>query len=195
MRYIANSSGYLQEVSFGADITCGGTACTEYTGDVPTGYTSLEIWYCQEGEKLYRWKIVDGQLTLDSSTTAPTESPICVIESGKRSGYNYRTWSDGTKECWCTATTTKNITNGTGIDGIVASTASVYGVYPSGMFTSPPACKMELLGITSGTTNYNGWFYTYAAGTAEKTPQMRVARMGTAISNVTVAFSVYAIGK
>lgn len=73
MRYIANSSGYLQQVSFGADITCGGTNCTEYTGAVPPGYKSLDEWYCQEGEKLYRWKITGGQLAQDSGAAPPSE--------------------------------------------------------------------------------------------------------------------------
>lgn len=71
MRYIADSSGYLKEVAFGCQLTCSGNTCTEYTGSVPSGYTSLEDWYVKESEKLYRWKIVSGNLTLDSSATAP----------------------------------------------------------------------------------------------------------------------------
>lgn len=196
MRYIANASGYLREVSFGADITCGGTDCTEYTGAVPTGYTSLENWYCQEGEKLYRWKIVDGQLTMDSAAAAPAESmPPVVCEAGTSGVYSYRKWSDGTKECWCTATSTKNISSNSGITGLVISTSSVYGSYPSGLFSAPPACKMELLGIVAGGTEYNGWLYTVKTGTAAKTPEMKIARIGSAISSVTVTFSIYAIGK
>lgn len=73
MRYIANANGYLQEVSFGADIACEGNTCTEYTGAVPTGYDSLEAWYLAESDKLYRWQIIDGALTLDSSAVAPAE--------------------------------------------------------------------------------------------------------------------------
>lgn len=73
MRYIADSSGYVKEVSFGADIVCGGQECTEYAGAVPSGYASLEAWYIAEVEKLYRWKIVSGNLTLDSAAVAPVE--------------------------------------------------------------------------------------------------------------------------
>ena len=196
MRYIANSDGYLQQVSFGADIACNGKTCTEYTGEVPEGYKSLEEWYQAEAEKLCRWKIASGQLTLDSSAVVPVESmPPVVCEAGTSGVYSYRKWSDGTKECWCTATATRNITATVGIDGIVAATAAIYGSYPSGLFTEPPACKVELLGLTSGTTEYNGWLYTVSSGTAARTPQMKVARLGTAISSVTVKFSVYAIGK
>lgn len=196
MRYIANSNGYLQEVSFGADIACGGTNCTEYTGTVPAGYTSLEDWYCQEGEKLYRWKITSGQLTMDSAAAAPAESmPPVVCEAGTSGVYSYRKWSDGTTECWCTASATRAISGSSGISGLVISTANIYGSYPAGLFSAPPACKIELQGITSGTTEYNGWLYTVASGTATRTPQMKIARIGTAITSATVTFSIYAIGK
>lgn len=73
MRYIADTDGYVKQVSFGADIACGDQECTEYTGSVPTGYASLEAWFCSEVEKLYRWKIVDGNLALDSAAAAPEE--------------------------------------------------------------------------------------------------------------------------
>lgn len=71
MRYIVDESGYLKEVSFGAVIACGGQSCTAYTGSVPDGYSSLADWYCQENDKLYRWMIVDGELTLDDSAAEP----------------------------------------------------------------------------------------------------------------------------
>lgn len=82
MRYIADSSGYLLEVSFGAEITCDDQSCVEYTGSVPTDYASLEAWYVAECEKLYRWKIVSGDLTLDSSATAPTDNFVTPVEKG-----------------------------------------------------------------------------------------------------------------
>ena len=81
MRYIADSSGYVKEVSFGADIACAGQSCTEYKGGVPAGYASLEAWYCSEVEKLYRWKIVSGNLTLDSSAVAPSERSNRAVAS------------------------------------------------------------------------------------------------------------------
>lgn len=71
MRYIVNSAGYLQEVSFGADILCNGHGCTEYTGGVPDNYPSLVDWFTLECDKLHRWKIVDGELTLDPDAPEP----------------------------------------------------------------------------------------------------------------------------
>lgn len=77
MRYIADSNGYLLEVSFGAEIVCNDTKCTEYTGDVPEGYSSLANWFAAEGERLYCWYLVDGQLTLDPDAAAPA---VAVVE-------------------------------------------------------------------------------------------------------------------
>lgn len=74
MRYIADANGYLKEVSFGATIECNDTGCTEYTGGVPSGYDSLVEWFVAEADKLYRWKIVNGELTLDSTATAPADA-------------------------------------------------------------------------------------------------------------------------
>lgn len=71
MRYITDSRGYLKEVSFGADIYCNGLRCTEYTGDVPAGYSSLAGWFTAECDKLHRWYILEGQLTLDESAADP----------------------------------------------------------------------------------------------------------------------------
>lgn len=84
MRYIANTNGYLQQVSFGADIACNNQTCTEYAGGVPEGYKSLEEWYQAEAEKLYRWKITSGQLTLDSSAAVPADTayPPFLIQTG-----------------------------------------------------------------------------------------------------------------
>lgn len=71
MHYIVNANNYIVTVTFGGDVECDWGGCTEYTGSVPTGYTSLEDWYADEAEKLYRWKIVNGKLTLDSGATPP----------------------------------------------------------------------------------------------------------------------------
>lgn len=87
MRYIVNSDGYLMQVSFGADIACDGQNCTEYTGTVPDGYDSLEDWYSQESEKLYRWKISSGNLTLDSSATAPVDTDSLAALEAKLQNY------------------------------------------------------------------------------------------------------------
>lgn len=73
MRYITNADGYISAVSFGGEIECADGICTEYTGRVPTGYISLVDWYADECEKLYRWKVVDGQLTIDGEAEEPAQ--------------------------------------------------------------------------------------------------------------------------
>lgn len=75
MRYIANDRGYLQEVSFGAMIYCNDRGCTGYTGGVPEGYDSLADWFTQEADKLHRWHIVEGELTLDEDAPEPEAEP------------------------------------------------------------------------------------------------------------------------
>lgn len=88
MRYITKDDGRIAAISFGADVECEEGYCTEYEGTVPTGYTSLDAWYAAEMDKLYRWKIVNGQLTMDTTATEPAyewEHPPMLV------GVEYRT--------------------------------------------------------------------------------------------------------
>ena len=66
MRYILKD-GYIDEISFGATIECKNRTCTEYTGTIPTGYTSLEEWAIGEEGKLNAWKLTDGNLVFDNA--------------------------------------------------------------------------------------------------------------------------------
>lgn len=67
MRYIL-IDGYIDEIVFGASsIECKGKVSTEYTGTIPTGYTSLQAWAVGEEGKLNAWKIVDGNLVFDNA--------------------------------------------------------------------------------------------------------------------------------
>lgn len=79
MRYIVDSAGHVKNISFGGLITCGGVNCAEYTGAVPAGYNSLEGWFLAECEQLYRWRIVNGNLSLDSEAEAPAPDAKYVI--------------------------------------------------------------------------------------------------------------------
>ena len=143
MRYITDTDGYVKEVSWGADISCGGQDCTDYTGTVPTGYTSLEDWYTKEGDKLYRWKIVDGELTLDSSATAPTDKlPAAdyVVEQGTSGIWTFRKWNSGLAEVWLTnhQTLTNCPLNGSLMGGYYAQMNNPpFGNFPV-TFTSTP---------------------------------------------------------
>lgn len=75
MRYTLTGTGYVQSVSFGADVTCDGATCMEYTGPVPSGYSDLLDWFTREGEHLYRWRVDGGILLLDSSVAEPELPP------------------------------------------------------------------------------------------------------------------------
>lgn len=101
MRIITDSDGRVLDVSFGALISCGGQDGTDYTGTVPTGYTSLEDWFIKEADKLYRWTVVDGELTLDSSAVAPVDLPVAdyIVEQGTSGIWTYEKWNSGKAVC------------------------------------------------------------------------------------------------
>ena len=125
MRYITDAEGYIKEISFGAMIECDGVICVEYVGSIPLGYETIEDWYMAEMDTLYRWKIPDGNLTLDESATAPEKewvNPPMFPGVAYRTAERYKgkpvyryLWEIGTK------TFTGNATYGvplpSGIDG------------------------------------------------------------------------------
>ena len=71
MRYILNSEGYVETVSFANPIVCNGS-CTEYTGTTPTGYSSLLEW--SENAVIQAYKITNGNLTHDPNKEAELET-------------------------------------------------------------------------------------------------------------------------
>lgn len=79
MRYILDSEGYIHSVSC-SHIECDNTG-TEYTGSVPEGYDSLEIWATTANIRAY--KIVNGNLTYDANRAAALEAEWAECGSGK----------------------------------------------------------------------------------------------------------------
>lgn len=73
MRYVVDENNRVKAISFGTTMEYNDCVCVEYTGMVPSGWNSLEAWYFDEGNKLWRWQIIDGELTLDESAVAPEE--------------------------------------------------------------------------------------------------------------------------
>ena len=61
MRYILDDEEYISSVYFG----CYGVNCTEYTGEIPEGYESLEEWV--ENANIRAYKMVDGNLVYDAA--------------------------------------------------------------------------------------------------------------------------------
>lgn len=60
MRYILTDDGYIDEISFGNPLECKNKNCIEYTGSIPTGYTSLEEW--SENANIQAYKVENGNL-------------------------------------------------------------------------------------------------------------------------------------
>jgi hypothetical protein len=73
MRYILDSNSYVTAISFGTTMEYNDCVCVEYTGMVPSGWSSLEDWYFDEGDKLWRWQILGGDLVMNATATAPAE--------------------------------------------------------------------------------------------------------------------------
>lgn len=73
MRYVVDENNYVKAISFGTIMEYNECVCVEYAGSVPSGWNDLEAWYFDEGNKLWRWQIVDGELVMDESATAPQE--------------------------------------------------------------------------------------------------------------------------
>ncbi len=69
LRYILNKDGYLCHCSIGGFILCDLGECTEYNGEIPDGYETLEQWYDTQinEKKLNAWKVVDGNFIFDEN--------------------------------------------------------------------------------------------------------------------------------
>lgn len=188
MRYIVDSDGYLLSVSFGAQIECGGVNCTEYTGAVPDGYDSLEDWYTQECEKLYRWMIVSGNLTLDSSAIVAEERPIVdrVVERGEKDGWTYRIWASGDQECWFSGKTESLDTSSFRVHSGFYYT-SIGLTFPLA-FASPPAVVVD--GGSQDILNFLRISHVY-----KKTANIWVYGLENLDTDTVIYYHAYAKGK
>ncbi|MCQ2087651.1 MAG: hypothetical protein MJZ37_06245 [Bacilli bacterium] len=74
MKYILDDDGYIEELIFatGAQIGRDGVACTEYTGSIPSGFTSLEEW--AQLVNVRAWRLVDGDLSFNPVRLAELEA-------------------------------------------------------------------------------------------------------------------------
>lgn len=64
MKYILDSSGYVESASCNP-ISCDDKVSQEYTGSIPSGYSSLDDWILNANIRAY--KITDGNLVYDSA--------------------------------------------------------------------------------------------------------------------------------
>lgn len=71
MRYILDNDGYVELFS-ATPMFCNGRGCTEYTGEVPVGYESVEDWAINANIRAY--KIVDGNLVYDPNRCSILEA-------------------------------------------------------------------------------------------------------------------------
>lgn len=67
LRYILDKNGYVCHASLGGYVVCNLGECTEYKGEVPDGYSTIESWYDGELERLNAWKVIEGNLVYDEN--------------------------------------------------------------------------------------------------------------------------------
>ena len=67
LRYILDKNGYVCHASLGGLVVCDLGECTEYEGEVPNGYSTIEEWFDGESDKLNAWKIVEDNLVFDEN--------------------------------------------------------------------------------------------------------------------------------
>lgn len=80
MRYILDNLGYIEAVSC-THIECNNKSCQEYTGTIPDGYSSFAEW--AEKVNIRAYKIVDGNLTLDTARAAELEAEWAICKDPK----------------------------------------------------------------------------------------------------------------
>lgn len=84
LRYILDKDGYIYHVSLGALIICDLGECTEYKGEVPEKYETIQEWHDGELERLNAWKIVDGNLVFDETRYKELQA-LCKIQEEENS--------------------------------------------------------------------------------------------------------------
>lgn len=72
MRYILDDNNYIKSVSFGSKIECYGKECVEYTGSIPSGYSSLGEW--ASNAIIQAYYISNGSLVYDAAKEAEIEA-------------------------------------------------------------------------------------------------------------------------
>ena len=84
LRYILGHDGYICHASIGGLIVCDLGECTEYTGEIPNNYFTIEEWYDSEYERLNAWKIVDGNLVFDTARYSQLQKKCAKEEEENR---------------------------------------------------------------------------------------------------------------
>ncbi len=159
MQYIADADGYLLHVSFGGAVECGGDTCTEYTGQVPSGYVSLEDWYLANADELYKWAVLsDGSgLIKDSSVPDRAVRGDWVVKFGHDRGASsdryYRRWHSGKMEAWYVRTVS-SVPVSTPMGALYRSDVQTNHTWPAAFLERPTVT------VTFNTTNnYPAWVW------------------------------------
>ena len=114
MRYILDSSGYVESVSC-TPFNCKDQSCKGYTGTIPSGYDTLEEWALNANIRAY--KITNNNLVYDAAKDEALQAEWAnkeagyICEKGSTSNGYYIKYSDGTMECMALVTGTSNLSD------------------------------------------------------------------------------------
>lgn len=114
MRYILDSSGYVESVSC-TPFNCKNQSCKEYTGTIPSGYDTLEEWALNANIRAY--KITNNNLVYDAAKDEALQAEWAnkeagyICEKGNNNNGAYIKYSDGTMLCYGAVSGTSNLSD------------------------------------------------------------------------------------
>lgn len=121
MRYILNDDGYIDKFYFG----CYGDNCTAYTGNVPSGYSSIIEWLDNAIIGAYKLD-EDGNLILDTIREAYLKA--LYDEEEKASGYATKDYVNSRVNSSTSVITDEISKNATGTGFLILNDAGAYEI-------------------------------------------------------------------
>jgi hypothetical protein len=137
---------------------------------------------------------VEGNLTVAGNITAGGKTVPTIQAQGKAGIWTYRTWSDGTAECWGKKDFTVNVTSAWGnmytSGAIVGSNIS----FPFGLFAETPIVNASLLVRSAGGILMAPGGAGSNIANMDQTGVYEIAR-GTSLSNAAYTINYQVIGR
>ena len=158
-----------------------------------------------DSAKDYLWRLVETleHLPDEKSTTTSNISNTTInnvelndeiIEVGTSGAWDYRKWSSGIAECWCSYTVSPTwseyFTAKWSTQDVIFYITGAYNVsYPTNFFNAVPKLQITAEGSSGATL----WLITKSRGTSASSPECRVASASN--NNTSVTFNFYATGR
>lgn len=159
MRYILDDNGYIDSVSC-TPFNCKDKSCTEYTGEIPSGYESIAEW--AQNANIRAYKVVEGNLTLDEVKAAELEAEWATEWKTATLSSTFKAYNNEAKNM----PEYKRIGDIVEIRGVVTPASDIASGGSGTIFTLPEGHRphKEVYAICQGTSR-NVWLLTvYTSG-------------------------------